>query len=831
MNEKSYIDFSNFNVIYYVLIMNVFTKTLVLVLCPFVLFAQKKAVKKKAAPVTVTPTATASIQPPLKLWYANPAQYFEEALVLGNGLQGATVFGGISTDKIYLNDLSLWSGEPVNANMNPQAYKNLPAVRKALQENNYKKAGELIKKLQGKFSESYAPLGTLLMDINDDPYITDYYRELDIDKAIAKVQTFSNANTIEREYLVSNPDKIFTIHLTSKKAGALSFTLRFESLLKHNTITTNNSIQVNGVAPVKADPNYVQKSRNAIVFDTKRGTRFSANIEIQSSTGKISKTDSTISLADATEATVYVSMATSFNGFDKDPASKGVNNVAIASSQLNNAKQVGWTEIKKRHIKDYQSFFNRVELKLGGKDAVNLPTDERLKRYAKGESDPYLETLYFQYGRYLLISSSRTSGVPANLQGLWNPYLQPPWSSNYTININAEENYWLAENTNLSEMHMPFLQFIANLATTGKTTAKTFYNMPGWVAHHNSDIWAMSNPVGNFGNGDPVWANWAMGGTWVSTHLWEHYLFTKDLTFLEQKAYPLMRGAAEFCLAWLVTDSSGQFITSPSTSPENTFKMPNGFVGATFYGGTADLAMIRELFLDIIAAQKILKNDNEFASKINTALNNLHPYKVGKAGNLQEWYYDWEDNDPQHRHQSHLFGLYPGTHITIDKTPTIAAAAKKTLEIKGDETTGWSKGWRINLWARLKEGDHAYKMYRELLKYVPPDETKENYKNAGGTYPNLLDAHPPFQIDGNFGGAAAVAEMLVQSNDDFITLLPALPKAWANGAVKGLKARGNYEIEMSWTDSQVTRLVIKSASAPTAKVLMNGKIQIVKTSK
>ena len=831
MNEKSYIDFSNFNVIYYVLIMNVFTKTLVLVLCPFVLFAQKKAVKKKAAPVTVTPTATASIQPPLKLWYANPAQYFEEALVLGNGLQGATVFGGISTDKIYLNDLSLWSGEPVNANMNPQAYKNLPAVRKALQENNYKKAGELIKKLQGKFSESYAPLGTLLMDINDDPYITDYYRELDIDKAIAKVQTFSNANTIEREYLVSNPDKIFTIHLTSKKAGALSFTLRFESLLKHNTITTNNSIQVNGVAPVKADPNYVQKSRNAIVFDTKRGTRFSANIEIQSSTGKISKTDSTISLADATEATVYVSMATSFNGFDKDPASKGLNNVAIASSQLNNAKQVGWTEIKKRHIKDYQSFFNRVELKLGGKDAVNLPTDERLKRYAKGESDPYLETLYFQYGRYLLISSSRTSGVPANLQGLWNPYLQPPWSSNYTININAEENYWLAENTNLSEMHMPFLQFIANLATTGKTTAKTFYNMPGWVAHHNSDIWAMSNPVGNFGNGDPVWANWAMGGTWVSTHLWEHYLFTKDLTFLEQKAYPLMRGAAEFCLAWLVTDSSGQFITSPSTSPENTFKMPNGFVGATFYGGTADLAMIRELFLDIIAAQKILKNDNEFASKINTALNNLHPYKVGKAGNLQEWYYDWEDNDPQHRHQSHLFGLYPGTHITIDKTPTIAAAAKKTLEIKGDETTGWSKGWRINLWARLKEGDHAYKMYRELLKYVPPDETKENYKNAGGTYPNLLDAHPPFQIDGNFGGAAAVAEMLVQSNDDFITLLPALPKAWANGAVKGLKARGNYEIEMSWTDSQVTRLVIKSASAPTAKVLMNGKIQIVKTSK
>ena len=799
---------------------------------PVFLYAQKKPTKKKEP---IKPIATnvqaASIQPPLKLWYDQPARYFEEALVLGNGQQGATVFGGIATDKIYLNDLTLWSGEPVDANMNPQAYKNLPAVRKALQEKNYKKAGELIKKLQGKFSESYAPLGTLFLEMNDDPYITDYYRELDIDQAIAKVKTTSNNNVIEREYLVSNPDKIFAIHLTSKKAGALGFTVYFQSLLQHSTVNNNNTIQINGIAPVKADPNYVQKTRNAIVFDKKRGTRFSANIQIQSTSGALTKTDSSLTLAGATEATIYVSMATSFNGFDKDPATKGLNNSAMAETQLNHAKQTGWPSIKKQHIKDYQTFFKRVELKLADKELINLPTDERLKKYAKGDADPYLETLYFQYGRYLLISSSRTPGVPANLQGLWNSYLQPPWSSNYTININAEENYWLAENTNLSEMHLPFLQFVSNLATTGKITAKTFYNMPGWVAHHNSDIWAMSNPVGNFGNGDPVWANWTMGGTWASTHLWEHYLFTQDQNFLEQKAYPLMRGAAEFCLAWLVTDSSGHLITSPSTSPENTFKTPTGFVGATFFGGTADLAMIRELFLDVIAAQKILKNDNEFATKINTALNNLHPYQVGKAGNLQEWYYDWEDSDPKHRHQSHLYGLYPGTHVTVDKTPEIAAAAKKTLEVKGDETTGWSKGWRINLWARLKDGDHAYKMYRELLKYVPPDETKENYTNAGGTYPNLLDAHPPFQIDGNFGGAASVAEMLVQSNDELITLLPALPKAWATGAVKGLKARGNYEIEMSWADGQVTNLKIKSSTEPSAKVWMNGKIQIVKTSK
>jgi len=806
-------------------------KICVLICCPLLLLAQKKQIKKKTTSPTSSSVSVLSIQAPLKLWYANPAQYFEEALVLGNGRQGATVFGGIATDKIYLNDLSLWSGEPVNANMNPQAYKNLPGVRKALQEKNYKKAGELIKKLQGKFSESYAPLGTLFLEINDDPYITDYYRELDIDNAIAKVKTTSNNNVIEREYLVSNPDKIFAIHLTSKKAGALGFTVYFQSLLQHSTSNNNNTIQINGIAPVKADPSYVQKTRNAVMFDSKRGTRFTANLQIQSASGEITKTDSSLSLAGATEATIYVSMATSFNGFDKDPATKGLNNIAIAETQMNHAKQAGWAEIKKQHVKDYQNYFKRVELKLAEKDLVNLPTDERLKRYAKGEQDPYLETLYFQYGRYLLISSSRTPGVPANLQGLWNPYIQPPWSSNYTININAEENYWLAENTNLSEMHLPFLQFIGNLSTTGKITAKTFYNMPGWVAHHNSDIWAMSNPVGNFGSGDPVWANWAMGGTWASTHLWEHYLYTQDQNFLEKNAYPIMRGAAEFCLAWLVPDSSGQLITSPSTSPENTFKMPSGFVGSTFFGGTADLAMIRELFLDILAAQKVLKNDNEFAGKINTALNNLHGYQVGKAGNLQEWYYDWEDNEPKHRHQSHLYGLFPGNHVTVDKTPLIAAAAKKTLEIKGDETTGWSKGWRINLWARLKDGDHAYKMYRELLKYVPPDETKENYTNAGGTYPNLLDAHPPFQIDGNFGGAAAVAEMLVQSNAEYIELLPALPKAWPSGTIKGLKTRGNFEIEMSWNAGQVTNLKIKSSNQATAKVLMNGKMQMIKTSK
>ncbi len=799
--------------------MNKLSALAVILLLPAFLLAQKAPGGKNKK----------AIQQPLKLWYTQPAKYFEETLVLGNGTQGATVFGGVKTDKIYLNDLTLWSGGPVNANMNPETYKHLPEVREALKQNDYKKAEQLLKQLQGKFSESYAPLGTLYLDMLGDTNATNYYRELDLDKAIAKVKTITSDNEIVREYLVSQPDHMFAIHLSSKKAGALAFSVRFSSLLKFEKSIQNKTICIQGAAPVKADPSYLQHKDDAVKFDDKKGTRFTTKIKIITNNGNITNTDSSLTVNNATEAVIYVVMATSFNGFDKDPATHGLNNNAIAASRLNKARQLDWQQIKTRHIHDYQTYFNRVKLKLADKDTVNLPTDQRLKRYATGATDPYLETLYFQYGRYLLISSSRTPAVPANLQGLWNPYLQPPWSSNYTMNINAEENYWLAENTNLSEMHLPFLQFIGNLSKTGRITAKTFYNMPGWVVHHNSDIWAMSNPVGNFGHGDPNWANWPMGGAWASTHLWEHYLYTHDEAFLKQKAYPLMKGAAQFCLAWLVKDSVGNYITSPSTSPENIFRTPSGFEGSTLYGGTADLAMIRELFIDVISAQQVLKTDEPFADKVKLALSNIHPYQVGKKGNLQEWYYDWEDAEPKHRHQSHLFGLYPGTHITPINTPLLAAAAKRTLEIKGDETTGWSKGWRINLWARLKDGDHAYKMYRELLKYVPPDGMKENYTNGGGTYPNLLDAHPPFQIDGNFGGAAAVAEMLVQSNQQYIELLPALPKAWPSGEVSGLKARGDYEIDMSWKDGKVTAIKIKSKTRGNAKVLMNGEFKILKT--
>lgn len=759
------------------------------------------------------------------LWYDKPADFFEESLVLGNGKMGATVFGGANSDKIYLNDATLWSGEPVNAKMNPEAYKNIPAIREALQNENYKLAEELNKKVQGKNSESYAPLGTLEINNSEKGKAVNYHRELDISNAISKVSYEMAGIKYTREYFVSAPDQIMVIKLTADQKGALNFDINLKSLLQSTVEVRNNILVMTGSAPIHENAGYTVSPKYLEIKD--RGTKFTTLVQIKKTDGKITNSRESLILKDATEAIIYVSVATSFNGFDKNPATEGPDDVAIALQNLNKAFAKPFDKLKESHIADYQKFYNRVTLDLGKTTAPDLSTDERLLRYADGKEDKNLEILYFNYGRYLLISSSRTLGVPANLQGIWNPYLNPPWSSNYTMNINLEENYWLAENTNLSEMHLPLLSFIKNLSVTGKVTAKTFYGVnEGWAAAHNSDIWAMTNPVGQFGKEEPMWACWPIAGAWLSTHIWEHYIFSQDEAYLKKEGYPLMKGAAEFCLGWLVTDKNGNLITSPSTSPENQYKLADGFVGATLYGGTADLAMIRECFDKTIKASKVLNTDAEFRKKLETALSKMYPYQIGKKGNLQEWYFDWEDNDPKHRHQSQLFGLFPGDHITPLKTPNLAEASRKTLEIKGDETTGWSKGWRINLWARLWDGNRAYKMFRELLRYVDPDEKKaEKPRRGGGTYPNLFDAHPPFQIDGNFGGAAAVAEMLVQSNENEIRLLPALPDAWEQGSVKGICARGGFELEIIWNNKKPEKVIVSSKKGGKTTLIFGDKKQ------
>lgn len=721
----------------------------------------------------------------LKLWYNKPSgTVWENALPIGNGRLGAMIYGNVEKETIQLNEHTLWSGSP-NRNDNPLALDSLEAMRNLILDGKQKEAEALANKViisKKSHGQMFEPAGEIHLIFDGHENYSNYYRELDIEKAVTKTSYTVNGVTYTREAIASFPDRVIVFHITASKPNSISFTAAYSSPQPKVEVKTVPSRQLTFAG-------------TSIDHESVKGmVRYKGIADFKTDGGIISSSDTTISVKDANEVTICISIATNFNNY----LDISGNENERAAAYLSKALTKPYKTIFKDHVIAYQKYFNRVTLDLGVTDAAKFSTDERLASF-NSANDPQFAALYFQYGRYLLISSSQPGGQPANLQGIWNHRLRPAWDSKYTININAEMNYWPAEKTNLSELHEPFLQMVKEMAAAGEKTARDMYGARGWMAHHNTDIWRATGAVDG-----AFWGLWNQGGGWTSQHLWDHYLYTGDKKFLAG-AYPVLKGAATFYVDFLVEHPANHWLViNPDESPENA---PAAHQGSSLdVGTTMTNQIVFDVFSSTIKAAVILKKDAAFIDTLKQMRSHLAPMQVGQYGQLQEWLDDIDDPKDNHRHVSHLYGLFPSNQISAYRTPALFSAAKTTLQHRGDVSTGWSMGWKVNWWARMQDGNHAYKLIQNQLTPLGVNP------GGGGTYNNLFDAHPPFQIDGNFGCTSGIAEMLMQSADGAVHLLPALPDAWQKqGVITGLKAIGGFEIvQMIWKDAKVVKLVVKS---------------------